>query len=55
MDFPRGSVAWTVLIKPKPMSRMIQPTHICGQYRLVASIDSPVTRAAGARVEKLSA
>ena len=55
IDFARVSVARSVLVKPKPTITMIQPTHVCGRYRLVASIDNPVMRAAGAIDETASA
>ena len=54
MDFPRVSVAETVLIKPKPTITIAQPTHICGRYRLVAVIDSPVMRPEGTIDENAS-
>ena len=41
-DFPRGSVARVVLIKPNPTMLRAQQIHICGRYRLVAVIDIPV-------------
>ena len=54
MDFPRESVARTVLIKPNPTITIAQPAHICGRYRLVAVIDIPVMRADGTIDENAS-
>ena len=55
IDLPRESVARIVLIKPKATIVTAQPNHICGRYRLVASMDSPVMRADGASDENASA
>lgn len=54
MDFPRESVARTVVIKPKPTITIAQPIHICGRYRVVAAIDNPAMKTDGTIDEKAS-
>ena len=48
MGFPRESVAWTVVIKPRGMMVSAHPIHICSRYRLVTLTDNPAAMAAGA-------